>query len=49
VRTAAFILAAPLGYLLLTGYLLARIRPLPIALLPESLTEDERLAEALAA
>jgi hypothetical protein len=30
------LLAAPLGYLLLSGYLLARIKPLPIAFLPES-------------
>jgi hypothetical protein len=30
------LLAAPLGYLLLSGYLLAKIRPLPIALMPES-------------
>jgi hypothetical protein len=30
------LLAAPLGYLLLSGYLLARIRPLPIAFMPQS-------------
>jgi hypothetical protein len=30
------LLAAPLSYLLLSGYLLARIRPLPITLLPRS-------------
>lgn len=41
------LLAAPLGYLLLSGYLLARIRPLPIAFLPQS-GADEREA-ALAA
>ena len=30
------LLVAPLGYLLLSGYLLARIRPLPIAFMPPS-------------
>ena len=48
-RTAAIILAAPLGYLLLTAYLLARIRPLPISFLPEGMVEDERRREPLAA
>ena len=37
------LLAAPLGYLLLSGYLLARIRPLPIAFMPQS-GADEREA-----
>jgi len=35
------LLAAPLGYLLLSGYLLAKIRPLPIAFMPQS-GADER-------
>lgn len=30
------LLAAPLGYLLLSGYLLAKIRPVPIAFPPQS-------------
>jgi hypothetical protein len=41
------LLAAPLGYLLVSGYLLAKIRPLPIAFMPQS-GADEREA-ALAA
>ena len=42
------LLAAPLGYLLLSGYLLAKIRPLPIAFMPPQSGAGEREA-ALAA
>ena len=35
------LLAAPLGYLLLSGYLLAKVKPLPIAFMPPS-GADER-------
>ncbi len=38
------LLAAPLGYLLLSGYLLAKIRPLPIAFLPQSGTGEREAA-----
>ena len=40
------LLAAPLGYLLLSGYLLARIRPLPIAFIPQSGTGEREAALA---
>ena len=40
------LLAAPLGYLLLSGYLLAKIRPLPIAFLPQSGAEQREAALA---
>ena len=46
-KARLILLAAPLGYLLLSGYLLAKIRPLPIAFMPP-LGADEREA-ALAA
>jgi hypothetical protein len=42
VLTLRFLLiAAPLGYLALTGYLLAQVMPLPIALLPQATPEKE--------
>jgi hypothetical protein len=41
------LLAAPLGYLLLTGYLLNKVRPLPIAFMPQSGAPER--ATALAA
>jgi len=45
-RTASFmLLAAPLGYALLTGYLLLKIQPLPISLLPMP-ADDEDLVDA---
>lgn len=48
--TARFLLiAAPLGYLALTGYLLAQIMPLPIAIMPLASREDERARAPLAA
>lgn len=47
--TRLLLIAAPLGYLALTGYLLTRVMPLPIALLPVAAPEDERVREALAA
>jgi hypothetical protein len=43
------LLAAPLGYLALTGYLLAKVMPLPIALMPQGEPEDERVPASLAA
>lgn len=50
VLTARFLLiAAPLGYLALTGYLLAQIMPLPIAIMPLASREDERVRTPLAA
>jgi len=50
VRTASLmILGAPLGYLLLTAYLLNKVRPLPIMVLPQGLTADERVLEPVAA
>lgn len=48
-KTAAIVLAAPLGYLFLTGYLLARIRPFPIAFMPEKSMNDTRREHAIAA
>ena len=48
--TARFLLiAAPLGYLALTGYLLAQIMPLPIAIMPLSSRKNERVRAPLAA
>jgi hypothetical protein len=44
VLTAQFLLiAAPIGYLALTGYLLAQVMPLPIALMPLAEREPERV------
>ena len=40
------LLAAPLSYLLLSGYLLAKIRPLPIAFLPQSGADERETALA---
>jgi len=43
-RTAGLmILGTPLGYLLLTAYLLNKVRPVPIMLLPQLSTVDERV------
>jgi hypothetical protein len=47
--TRLLLIAAPLGYLALTGYLLTRIMPLPITVLPVAAPENERAREALAA
>ena len=48
--TARFLLiAAPLGYLALTGYLLAQVMPLPIALMPQAEREDDRVPTPVAA
>lgn len=42
--TARFLLiAAPIGYLALTGYLLSRVMPLPIALMPLAERQDARV------
>jgi hypothetical protein len=35
--------------MLLTAYLLAKVRPLPISFLPEGASEDDRLRAPLAA
>jgi hypothetical protein len=40
------LLAAPLGYILLTGYLLNKVRPLPIAFLPQSGAPERETALA---
>ena len=49
-RTAGLmILATPLGYLLLTAYLLNKVRPVPIMLLPQLSTVNERVLEPVAA
>ncbi len=50
-RLGLFLLSAPLGYALLTGYLLLKIRPVPITLPVAPLfDEEERLdSQALAA
>ncbi len=49
-RTASLvILGAPLGYLLLTAYLVNKVRPVPIMLLPQLSTVDERVLESVAA
>jgi hypothetical protein len=40
------LLAAPLGYLLLTGYLLNKVRPLPIAFMPQSGAPEREAALA---
>ncbi len=49
-RTASLIiLGAPLGYLLLTAYLVNKVRPVPITQLPQLSTVDERVLESVAA
>lgn len=49
-RIGLLLLSAPIGYAVLTGYLLLKIRPLPIALLPESfVAEEEAIPVPLAA
>jgi hypothetical protein len=49
-RLGLLLLTAPLGYAVLTGYLLMKVRPLPIAALPENFTRDEEsIATPLAA
>ncbi len=40
------LLAAPISYLLLSGYLLNRVRPLPIAFLPQSGADELETAIA---
>jgi hypothetical protein len=50
VITARFLLiAAPIGYLALTGYLLAQVMPFPIALMPQAEREDDRVRAKIAA
>ena len=49
-RTAGLmILGAPLGYLLLTAYLVNMVRPVPVMPLPKLSTVDERVLESVAA
>jgi hypothetical protein len=38
---ALFLLTAPIGYLVLSGYLLGRVRPVPIGLLSSALDYEE--------
>ncbi len=40
------LLSAPLGYAVLTGYLLLKIRPFPIALMPNDFLDNDRLPRA---
>jgi hypothetical protein len=40
--TLGFMILAPLGYALLTGYLLAKVRPVPIAVLSPFVLDAER-------
>lgn len=40
------LLAAPLGYLVLTGYLLNKVRPMPIAFFPQSAASERETALA---
>lgn len=48
--TARFLMiAAPLGYLALTGYLLSQVMPLPIAFMPRAEREESRVREPIAA
>jgi hypothetical protein len=39
----------PLGYLLLTGYLFAKVRPVPITMLSPFSYDDERQLDRIAA
>lgn len=48
-KLGILLLAAPVAYLLLTGYLLAKIRPLPIMRIPATSGEGEPAMERLAA
>jgi len=47
--TRLILFAAPLGYLALTGYLLSKVMPLPLVLLPAAAPEDERVRARIAA
>ncbi len=48
-KTIGLVLFAPLGYLLLTGYLFAKVRPVPITMLSAFAFEDEREYDRVAA
>lgn len=43
------LIAGPIGYIALTAYLLSRVIPLPIAVLPIAAPEDERVRQPVAA
>jgi hypothetical protein len=44
-RLGFFLLSAPIGYALLTGYLLLKVRPVPITLLSSGLFGEEERFE----
>ena len=48
-KALGIVLFAPLGYLLLTGYLFAKIRPVPIAMLAPFSFGNEREFDRIAA
>jgi hypothetical protein len=49
-KLGMLLLAAPIGYVLLTGYLLAKTRPVPITVLSSAhAAEEEERLELLAA
>jgi hypothetical protein len=43
------LLTAPIGYIVLTGYLLGKTRPIPVGLLSSGFASPDRELEALAA
>jgi hypothetical protein len=47
-KVAVVLLSAPVGYLLLTGWLLAKTRPVPVTALSSVYAQEERELEAAA-
>lgn len=48
-KALGLVLLAPLGYVLLTGYLFAKVRPVPIAMLSPFQYDDKRQLDRIAA
>ena len=48
-KALGLILFAPLGYILLTGYLFAKVRPVPLSLLTPFELDNERQLDRIAA
>ena len=48
-KLGLFLLTAPIGYVLLTGYLVGKVRPVPVGLLSSAHDAGDCELEALAA
>lgn len=46
---ALVLLSAPIGYLVLTGYLVSKVKPAPLTFVPRSGARDDKPLEAVAA